>query len=153
MTPRTLYRTVAIAETVTWTLLIASLILKYGLDANPIVTTIAGGIHGVVFLSFALASILIGINQHWSLGRVALGVVSAVVPYATIPFERALERGGHLGGVWRTEPGADPRDRSVLSRLVMWLVRHPVLFLALAVVAVAIVATILLILGPPIPKG
>ncbi|MFZ4843886.1 DUF3817 domain-containing protein [Mycetocola saprophilus] len=153
MTPRTLYRTVAIAETVTWTLLIVSLILKYGLDANPIVTTIAGGIHGVVFLSFALASILIGINQHWSLGRVALGVVSAVVPYATIPFERALERGGHLGGVWRTEPGADPRDRSVLSRLVMWLVRHPVLFLVLAVVAVAIVATILLILGPPIPKG
>ncbi|WP_187977068.1 DUF3817 domain-containing protein [Mycetocola sp. JXN-3] len=153
MTPRTLYRTVAIAEAVTWTLLIVSLILKYGLDANPIVTTIAGGIHGVVFLSFALASILIGINQHWSLGRVALGVISAVVPYATIPFERALERGGHLGGVWRTEPGADPRDRSVLSRLVMWLVRHPVLFLVLAVVAVAIVATILLILGPPIPKG
>ncbi|RLP78805.1 DUF3817 domain-containing protein [Mycetocola lacteus] len=153
MTPRTLYRTVAIAEAVTWTLLIISLILKYGLNANPIVTTIAGGIHGVVFLSFALASILIGINQHWSLGRVALGVVSAVVPYATIPFERALERGGHLGGVWRTEPGADPRDRSVLSRLVMWLVRHPVLFLVLAVVAVAIVATVLLILGPPIPKG
>ncbi|RLP72673.1 DUF3817 domain-containing protein [Mycetocola tolaasinivorans] len=153
MTPRRLYRIVALAEAVTWTLLIASLILKYGLDANPIVTTIAGGIHGVVFLAFALASILVGINQHWAFGRIMLGVVVAAIPYATLPFERVLERGGHLAGQWRTEPGTDPRDRGLLPRLVMWLVRHPVLFVALCVLAVAIVATVLLILGPPIGKG
>ena len=52
MSPKRLFRTLAFAEAVTWTVLIVAMILKYaaGVDAAVLV---GGSIHGFVFLAYA----------------------------------------------------------------------------------------------------
>ena len=50
MTPKSLFRFAAIAEAITWTLLITALIVRAATDF-ALGATIAGGIHGFVFLA------------------------------------------------------------------------------------------------------
>lgn len=111
--------------------------------------TIGGGIHGFVFLAYADVALLVGIDRRWRPGLVVLAVVSAIVPFATIPVERVLDRRGQLNGAWRREPDPASPDRTPLDALVRWFVRRPgVLIAVFAVLLVAVFAT-LLMLGPP----
>ena len=148
MSPQRLFRSLAIAEAITWTLLITGLILRAtaGLDVAVVV---GGSIHGFVFLAYAATVLLVGVNQRWSIGLMALGVVTAIVPYATVPFELWLVRRGRLEGDWRREAGDHPADGDVVNRLLRWGLARPALLTALAVVGVAAVFTALLIVGPP----
>jgi len=146
--PRTLFRTLAFAEAVSWTLLITGLILRAtaGLDAA---VSIGGGIHGFVFLSYAATAVVVAKNNRWRPWPTAVAVVSAVIPYATIPAEIWLNRTGRLAGQWRVAETGDPRERTWHDRIFRTLLRHPLLFgLALAV-GVVVVFTVLLIIGPP----
>ena len=149
LNPRRFYRIVAIAEAVTWTLLIAGLLLKYVLDAGDLGVRVGGSIHGFVFLVYAATAVLVGVNQRWRVGLIAMGVVTAIVPYATIPFDRWLERGDKLEGDWRTMATDDPRDHTWIDRLLRWFLGHPIVLAVLLAVGVAAVFTVLLILGPP----
>lgn len=148
MTPRALFRTLAITEAITWTGLITALILRATLGLSEAVS-VAGGIHGFVFLAYGATALLVAINQRWSIGVAVLAVASAVIPYATIPVERWLARSGRLAGDWRREASDDPRDAGVIDRLARWFIRHPWLLAALIAVAVAALFTVLLIAGPP----
>ncbi len=76
-------------------------------------------------------------------------VFTAIVPYATIPFDRWLEKRELLVGNWRTEATDDPRDHTWVSRLLRWMLNRPAVLITVLVVAVLAVVTILLILGPP----
>lgn len=149
MSPRLFYRTLAFAEAVTWTLLILGLLMKYVWDLGDVGVRVGGSIHGFVFLAYAGTAVLVGLNQRWSVGLLALGVVTAVVPYATIPFDLWADRTGRLDGGWRREATDDPRDRSRLDRLLRWFLTHPVLLIVLFVVALVVVFATLLTLGPP----
>jgi len=149
ITPRSFYRVVAIAEAVTWTLLIAGLLLKYVFDAGDVGVRVGGSIHGFVFLAYAATAVLVGVNQHWKIGLIALGVVTAIVPYATIPFDRWLEKNGKLEGAWRAEATDDPRDHTWISRLLRWFLAHPFVLAALLIVGVVVVFVVLVSLGPP----
>jgi len=149
ITPRSFYRVVAIAEAVTWTLLIAGLLLKYVFDAGDVGVRVGGSIHGFVFLAYAATAVLVGVNQHWRVGLIAFGVLTAIVPYATIPFDRWLEKNGKLQGGWRTEATDDPRDHTWISRLLRWFLAHPFILAALLVVGVVVVFVVLVTLGPP----
>lgn len=149
MSPRRFFRTVAIAEAVTWTLLIAGLLMKYVFDLGDLGVRIGGSIHGFVFLTYAATAIVVGLNQRWKPGLIVLGVGSAIVPYATIPFDLWLERKNKLVGEWRTEATDDPRDASWIDKLLRWFLRHPLLLGGLLVVGVVAVFSVLLILGPP----
>jgi len=148
VSPKRLFRGLALAEAVTWTILITALILRAtaGLDAAVLV---GGSIHGFVFLAYAAIVLLVGVNQRWGIGLMALGVVTAIVPYATIPFELRLVRRGRLEGDWRREAGEHPADGNVVNRMLRWGLARPVLLAALGVVGVAAVFTALLIAGPP----
>lgn len=152
LTPKKLYRIVAIAEAITWTLLITGLILRatIGLD---IAVTIGGSIHGFVFLAYGATAVLTAINQRWSVGLGLLAVVTAVIPYATIPFDLWAHRTGKLEGDWRREATDDPRDQRWFDRLVRWMLNHPYLLATLILLAVVVLFTVLLILGPPVPKS
>lgn len=152
LTPKKLYRIVAIAEAITWTLLITGLILRAtaGLD---IAVTIGGSIHGFVFLAYGATAVLTAINQRWSPGLGLLAVVTAVIPYATIPFDIWVHRTGRLEGDWRREATDDPRDQRWFDRLVRWMLNHPYLLATLILLAVVVLFTVLLILGPPVPKS
>lgn len=151
LTPKKLYRIVAIAEAITWTLLITGLILRatIGLD---IAVTIGGSIHGFVFLAYGATAVLTAINQRWNPGLGVLAVATAVIPYATIPFDIWAHRTGRLEGDWRRETTDDPRDQRWFDRLVRWMLNHPYLLASLILLAVVVLFTVLLILGPPVPK-
>lgn len=147
MTPRSLYRLVAFAEVVTWTLLITGLVLR-ATTGWALGVTIGGGIHGFVFLAYAATALLVGIDRRWHPGAVFLAVAAAVIPYATIVAEVVLDRRGMLAGDWRRKPDAGG-DRTPLDGLVRWFVNRPVLLIAVAAVALVGIFAALLLAGPP----
>jgi integral membrane protein len=146
--PARLFRVLAIAEAITWTILIAALIAR-ALGAPGIVVTIGGGIHGFVFLAYGATAILVALNQRWHVGVAVLAVASAVIPYATIPTEIWLHRSGRLRGDWRLEAGDDPRDARWYDRLMRWFLRRPWVLAGLLVLAIVALYVILLLVGPP----
>lgn len=148
MPPRTLFRSVAFAEAVTWTLLLIALFLKYVLHTGEVAVSIAGGLHGFVFLCYVSSTCFTWVNQRWPAGTGLLAVASAVVPYATIPVERSLERKGLLAGRWRLAAGGET-PRGPLEQLQAWVLRKPAIAVVVALVAVAAVFSFLLFLGPP----
>lgn len=147
MTPSKLFRTLAIAEAITWTILIICLVGKYaaGLDWA---TMIGGSIHGFVFLSYVATVIVVSIDQRWKLGHVAGGIVSAVIPYLTLLFEKFVENKHLITDPWQL--GAGGREpHGPLERLVSWAIRKPVPAFLLALVVIAVVFAILLAIGNP----
>ncbi|MDO9591150.1 MAG: DUF3817 domain-containing protein, partial [Microcella sp.] len=115
--------------------------------------TIGGGIHGFVFLAYSATAVLTAINQRWSVGLSVLAVVTAIIPYATIPFDVGAHRTGKLEGTWRREATDDPRDHRWFDRLVRWMLNHPYVLAALILLAVVVLFAVLLALGPPVPKS
>lgn len=81
-----------------------------------------------------------------------LGLALAIVPFATVPFELVLDRKGKLAGPWRLRPGGD-EPKGFVEHVQAWVLRHPWLAIALLFVAVVVVFSVLLWLGPPVPKG
>jgi integral membrane protein len=151
-TPLTLFRTLAIAEAISWTLLIAGLVLRATADLS-IAVTVGGGIHGFVFLAYGATAVLVALNQRWGLGPAALAIVSAVIPYATVPTEMWLQRTGRLRGAWRLDAGDDPRDQRPLDRALRFFLRRPWVLGILILLAVALIFVVLLVVGPPGGKG
>lgn len=148
MTPKQLFRAAAIAEAITWTLLIGALVAR-AVTGFALGVTIAGGIHGFVFLAYGATAVLLAVNQRWHPGVAATAIASAIVPYATIPVEIWLARSGRLDGQWRRDETDDPRDRVWIDRLARWFIRHPILLVALIVLAVVVLFVVLLNAGPP----
>lgn len=147
-TPKSLFRALAIAEAISWTLLIAGLIVRAVTDWAPAVS-IGGGIHGFVFLSYGATAVLVSKNQRWHIGPTAVAIVSAVVPYATIPVEIWLNRTERLIGQWRKEASADPRDAAWHDRLMRVMLRRPWILGALLGTVIVAVFVALLVMGPP----
>lgn len=144
--PDRLFTALARAELVTWTLLLAGMAGKYVLGFGDIGVRIGGGLHGFVFLGYCLVTVLVAVDQRWRLRDAALGLGSAVVPYATFGFERSVERRGLLAPAWRllTDP-----PQGLLDRLVAAVVRRPAPAAVVLVVLIAAVFGGLLMLGPP----
>ncbi|WP_109210797.1 MULTISPECIES: DUF3817 domain-containing protein [Microbacterium] len=146
--PHTLFRALAIAEVISWTLLIGGLVLRAS-TGWALGVTIGGGIHGFVFLSYGATAILVALNNRWRVGPTAVALVSAVIPYATIPAELWLQRSGRLAGAWRLEQTDDPRDASWYDRLMRLFLRRPWVLGALIALAVVVLYVALLLIGPP----
>ena len=153
VSPRTFYRAMAIAEAITWTLLIGGMIGKYVLEVGDLGVRVGGFLHGLVFIAYGMTAVLVGINQRWRVRLILLALVTAVVPYATIPFDRWLERRDLLGGAWRTTRTADPRDHTLVSGILRWVLTHPVLLAASFVLLLGAIMTTLLLIGPPGGRG
>ena len=149
MTPKKLFRLFALAEAVTWTLLIGGLILRATVGVPSMAFAIVGGLHGAVFLAYGVIASLTGVNQRWGLGRTVLAVALAIVPYATIPFELAVQRSGKLDGDWRREHSGDARDDHWFDRLYRWFIIRPALLTIVMFAVVTAIFAVLLIAGPP----
>jgi integral membrane protein len=148
-TPHKLYKTFAFAEAVTWTLLLSGLAIRATVGAPPHLLLVVGGLHGFVFLAYGATSILVGINQRWSIARTLAAVALAIVPYATIPFERSVEKRDLLKGAWRTTATDDKRDANWFDRLFRWFLSRPALLGVALFAAIAGIFAALLIVGPP----
>ena len=151
MTPRRLFRALALAEVVTWTLLLLGMVLKYGTETTDLLVRIGGGLHGFAFLAYAATVVLLAVDARWSAGRTLLGLVSAVVPYATVPFERSTERAGLLPEQWRLS--GERTASGPVERVVAGGLRRPVLAGVVVLALLAVVFTGLLAAGPPTRWG
>ena len=149
MTPKKLFRLFSLAEAVTWTLLIGGLILRATVGVPSVAFTVVGGLHGAVFLTYAVIASITGVNQRGGFGRTVLGVVLAIVPYATIPFELYVQRSGKLEGDWRREHSGDARDDHWFDRLYRWFIIRPALITIVMFAVVTAIFAVLLMAGPP----
>ncbi len=146
LTPRRLFRGLAVAEAITWALLLSGMFLKYGTGTTELGVQVFGMVHGVVFIAYCLVVLIVAIDQRWSTGRTVLGFVAAVPPFATLLFEAYADRRGMLGTEWLSRPDS-PTAR---ERAVCWLLRHHRLAAGLLVVAVAGLTGVALGVGPPV---
>lgn len=147
--PRSLFRAFAFAEGITWTLLIVGLIGKAFWSWPQALVTSIGGVHGAVFLGYAVIAALVGVNQRWDFWKIFLGTALAIVPYATIPFEQRVEKTGQLVGAWRKEHSGEKHDDHWFDRLFRWFINRPGLLAAVLVLVVVAIFAALLLVGPP----
>jgi integral membrane protein len=147
MSPLLLFRRVAIAEAVTWAALLTGMFLKYVTETSELGVRIFGMVHGVVFVAYCLTTVVVAVDQAWSLRRAALGLACAVPPFVTLWFDRYAEARGALAPAWRldaTDAAVRPHERPVAA-----LVRNPVLGLVGGLAAVAVLTGAALAVGPP----
>lgn len=145
--PGRLHRLLADAEAVTWALLLVGMALKYLTRTTDLGVTIAGPIHGFVFLAYCVATLVVGIDQQWGRRTILLGLLSAIPPFVTIGFGRSVRRRGLTGTQWRLlGHGA---ARTTVERGLAAVLRRPIRFALVALAAVALVFRILLWIGPP----
>lgn len=145
MNPLHLFRRVAIAEAVTWALLLTGMAFKYT-DVTELGVRVFGMVHGVVFIAYVLTTIVVAIDQRWSATRSGLSLLAAVPPFVTVLADRSAERSGVLAGSWRLTTQAPQR---ALERPVAWLLRNPVGGVAAGLAAVLALTGLALVVGPP----
>jgi integral membrane protein len=146
MNPLTLFRRVAIAEAVTWALLLTGMFLKYVTGTTELGVRVFGMVHGVVFIAYCLTTVVVAVDQRWRPVRVVLGLVSSVPPFMTLWFDRYAQGRGALGTSWRLREG---EPGSALDRPVAWLLRNPLQGAVAGLAAVAALTGLALLVGPP----
>ena len=149
MTPKKLFNLFAKSEAVTWALLLSGLAARALTEMSPIVLTIVGSLHGLVFLGYGVTAALVGINQRWGFAQTAIGIVLAIVPFATVPFEKRKLKSGALEGAWRTAEGNQTNKSGLIERLFLFFIARPLVLILVLVIAVFAVFSFLLWLGPP----
>ncbi len=145
--PRALYRVFATAEMITWALLITAMVLKYT-GVTDALMPVFGGLHGFVFLSYCVITVGVWINQRWSAGRGLTALATAIIPFATVPFERHLHQRGEPDLTWRLADGRS-EPRGFWETLEAWVLRNVLWAALLAVLVVGLVFVLLLSAGPP----
>ncbi|GAA3706280.1 hypothetical protein GCM10022377_20020 [Zhihengliuella alba] len=153
--PRRLYGTVALVEVITWALLLIGMAFKYT-GVTDVLVSVFGMLHGIATVAYVLTSVFVWVNERWSPGVGLVALVAAVIPFATLPFERWTLRSGRLSTVWRLAPasatGAAESPRGPVERLQAWCLARPLTALVLGVLLVATITAALLVIGPPIPS-
>jgi integral membrane protein len=97
--PRTVarvFRAVAVAEAVSWVLLLAGMFVKWVLRTSELGVQLAGPVHGAVFVAYVLVSLLAWRVLGWSPRTALLALVASVPPLCTVVFERWARRTGRL---------------------------------------------------------
>ncbi len=150
MSPKVLFRRVAVAEAVTWALLLVGMVLKYVTHTTDLAVRVFGMAHGLVFIAYCLTTLFVAVGHRWRAGPTLLGLAAAVPPFATVWFDRRAEARGLLEGGWRLAPGGEA-PASAAERLQAWMLRRPAAALALGVVAVLALTGVALLVGPPVP--
>ena len=149
MSPARLFARVAVAEAVTWALLLCGMALKYLTHTTELGVRIFGMLHGIVFIAYCLTTLFVAVNQRWSARTTLLGLASSVPPFLTVWFDRRAERQGQLTGGWRLAPGGEQAG-SAVERLQAWMLARPVVAVAVGVAAVVALTGVALVVGPPV---
>ncbi len=98
---RTVFRTLAIAEAVSWAILLVAMFCKWILESEPFGLAEggvpkAGMLHGIVFVLYVLASFLSAHVFKWNLKTLVLALAASIPPLFTIWFETWADRKGLL---------------------------------------------------------
>ena len=90
------FRAVAIAEAVSWLLLLAGMFVKWVLRTSEVGVQVAGPVHGAVFIGYVLVTLLAWRVLRWSPRTAVLALAASVPPFCTVWFERWAGRTGRL---------------------------------------------------------
>jgi integral membrane protein len=84
-----IFRLAAIAEAVGWTLLISGILIgKYLTPHSGVAVQIAGHTHGIFFLIYITAVIVLYPSQGWSRRRTIVAGMASVPPFGSLMFEQ-----------------------------------------------------------------
>ncbi len=148
--PLGLFRRVAIAEAVTWALLLAGMFLKYVTETTELGVRIFGMVHGIVFVTYVLVTLVVAVDQRWTPRRSLLGLFSAVPPFMTLWFDRHVQQDQGRPGRWRIlDLPADDERRTTPERVTAWLLHNPLRGGLAGAAAVAVLTGLALLVGPP----
>jgi integral membrane protein len=145
VSPLSVFRLAAVLEACTWAGLLVGIFLKRVTHTTDLGVQVFGPLHGVAFLAFCLVTLVVAIDQGWSKRRTLVGLASSIPPFATIWFDGSAEKHGLLDEQWHSSE-TSPTAR---QRAVCWLLRHHRQALVLFVIALAVLTTIALLVGPP----
>ncbi|WP_235736547.1 DUF3817 domain-containing protein [Nocardioides alcanivorans] len=146
MSPKRLFRIVAVAEAITWAMLLSGMFLKYVTETTELGVRIGGMVHGVVFVAYVLTTIVVAIDAKWPAKRTLVGLLAAVPPFVTVWFDLAGEKRGFFAGTWRLR---SEKPVGFLEKVTAWLVTKPLQGLVAGVIAVAALTGVALLAGPP----
>jgi len=90
------FRVLAVAEAFSWAALLVGMFLKWVLKATELGVEIAGPIHGAFFIGYGVAALALWRQQRWPFRVALFAGLAAVLPFATVWFERWAGRRGHL---------------------------------------------------------
>ncbi len=91
-----IYSIIALLEGLTWAGLLIGMFLKYTTETTELGVKIFGPLHGIVFISYVVITILAAMRLRWPLWAALLAVLAAVPPLVTIPLEIWYKRRGLL---------------------------------------------------------
>ncbi len=92
MKPLEQFRVVALAEGVSYVVLVfVAMPLKYFADA-PLAVRIVGALHGALFVLFVVTLLRAASDRRWPLLRWAVAFASSLVPFGTFVFDRSLRK-------------------------------------------------------------
>jgi integral membrane protein len=84
----TLFKLAAFGEAIGWTLLITGIVLHdYIWVGNPYSISIAGQLHGILFLIYLTAVLILSPSLRWRSWQTLLAGICSVPPYGTLAFE------------------------------------------------------------------
>jgi integral membrane protein len=90
------FRVVAFAEALSWLGLLTGMFFKYVVDAGEQGVQVFGPVHGTVFLTYVVVTLLTWRSQRWALPTALLALAASVPPFCTIAFEEWARRTGRL---------------------------------------------------------
>src|SRR5215211_8161899 len=104
------FRVVALAEAVSWVGLLVGMYFKYlGTPRTEIGVKVFGMVHGLIFIAFVVAGLLVGIAARWMIGTWLRALLASVVPLCSVIFLIWADRSGRMGSATAisavTQPG------------------------------------------------
>jgi integral membrane protein len=86
------FRFIAIAEGISFLLLLfVAMPLKY-LAGNPLPVKYLGWAHGVLFILYCVLLMMVWMRYKWSFGKTALAFFASLVPFGTFILDRQLKK-------------------------------------------------------------
>jgi integral membrane protein len=92
----TAFRVVAFAEALSWLGLLTGMFFKYVVDAGEQGVHVFGPVHGTVFITYLVVSLVTWRHQRWTLPVALLALAASVPPFCTVLFEQWAQRTGRL---------------------------------------------------------
>ena len=92
------FRLIALAEAVSWVGLLVGMYFKYlGSTRTEIGVKVFGMAHGLIFIAFVVAALLVGIAVKWTAGTWLLALLASIVPLCSVIFLIWADRTGRMG--------------------------------------------------------
>ena len=107
-----IFKVLAVAEAFSWAALLIGMFLKWVLRITELGVEIAGPIHGALFIGYGAAALILWRLQRWPFLVALFAGLSAVLPFATLAFERWAARRGYLTASAETSPAADELQKA-----------------------------------------